>query len=141
MKHLTHMNEFLGFSAKEKAEKQKKLDIEQLKIELSKYNWLRMTAQPGNWANEDLSKLIKHRLYQGKQELPYLYKLVPQLFEFKGNGTNAVRCLFKLSNNTYDGIIPASFTFAINPKNNTVEDTEETRERVLNFILQRYINE
>ena len=91
MKKIKSVNEFWGFSAKEKEEKQRKLDIEELKKELSKYNWVRMTAQPGGkkdtWTNEQLITLIKIRLNQAKTELPYLYKLVPQLFEFKGNGT------------------------------------------------------
>lgn len=45
MKRIKTINEFLGFSAKEKENKQLKKDIENLKIEISKFNWLRIVAQ------------------------------------------------------------------------------------------------
>lgn len=147
MKHIKPVNEFFGFSKEEKAEKQRKLDIEQLKIELSKYNWLRMTAQPGKnkWDNEDLFELVKLRTHQGKQELPYLYKLLPELFELSENNTNAVRCFFRLNNNqtgkpqgeSYEGIVPAKFSFIIDPYKRTVEDTPETKERALTYIMSK----
>ena len=103
-----------------------------------------MTAQPGGkkdtWTNEQLITLIKIRLNQAKTELPYLYKLVPQLFEVKGNGTNATTCYFKSGGEYYLGIIPTSFDFAVNPYDRKIENDEETRERALNFILQRYLS-
>lgn len=46
IKRIKTINEFLGFSAKEKENKQLKKDIENLKIEISKFNWLRIVAQP-----------------------------------------------------------------------------------------------
>lgn len=144
MKHIQHINEFLGFSKAEKEAKQKKLDIEELKKELSNYNWLRMTAQPGGkrdtWTNKQLIELIKIRLNQGKKELPYLYKLVPQLFEFKGAGTNATTCHFKSGGEYYLGIIPTTFDFVVDPDTRRVENDNDTKERALNFILQRYLS-
>jgi len=142
MKHISSINEFFGFSAKEKEEKQRNIDIENLKKELSKYNWLRMIAQPGKGDNADLLNLVKIRLYQGKEELPYLFKLVPQLFELVGSGTNAASCVFRLNNDeseTYDGIVPSKFSFIVDPKTQIVSDNDENRERILNFILNRYI--
>lgn len=144
MKHVQSVNEFLGFSKAEKEAKQRKLDIQELKKELSNYNWVRMTAQPGGkrdtWTNKQLIELIKIRLNQAKEELPYLYKLVPQLFEFKGSGTNATTCYFEIGGEYYLGIIPTTFDFAVNHQDRKIDNSEETRERAMNFILQRYLS-
>jgi hypothetical protein len=77
MKRIKTINEFLGFSAKEKENKQLKKDIENLKIEISKFNWLRIVAQPAanNKSNEAIRDLSRIRVNQAKQELPLLYKL------------------------------------------------------------------
>lgn len=142
MNNIKKMNEFLGFSEKEKEAKQRKLDIEQLKKELSNYNWLRMTAQPDkDWKNEDLRKLVEIRIAQGKRELPYLYKLMPELFKLKSDGTNAFKCYFRMGDRNepygdrYEGIVPSNFSFIIDPETRTVENTDKTGERVMKYII------
>jgi hypothetical protein len=146
MKRIKTINEFLGFSAKEKENKQLKKDIENLKIEISKFNWLRIVAQPAanNKSNEAIRDLSRIRVNQAKQELPLLYKLLPELFEFKPGGTNAAHCHFRMNNQhnepygeAYEGIVPANFNFIVDPNTRTVENTDETRERASKFIMSK----
>ena len=138
MKHITTVNEFFGFSASEKAEKQKKLDIDQLKQDIMKYNWGRAVAQPAKGAtNQDYRQLVKIRLESLKSELPLLYKLSPALFEFKEGSTNAVSCRFISGGQEYDGIIPHKFSFLIDPKTHIVASDDATRQRALSFIISR----
>jgi len=79
--------EIFGWSESEKSEKQKLKDIEQLKLELSKYNWNRLVTQPANSNGEkgsldkyDSQKLIDIRIRQAQEELPTLNKLLPDIF-------------------------------------------------------------
>lgn len=144
MKHIKHINEIFGLSAKEKEEKQLLKDIENLKNELSDYNWVRMVQQPGtNATNEDYKKLINIRLYQGKEELKYLYKLMPELFQEKD--AYAVGCYFTITQNNkvnkdsekYSGILPNRFEFILYKNNRILSNNDETRENALKAVMEK----
>lgn len=144
MKHLKSINEIFGFSTKEKDLKQFLKDVEGLKKELSSYNWVRMIQQPGtNSNNEEYKKLINIRLYQGKDELTYLYKLLPELFEEKD--VYACSCYFTITDNNkvnndtekYSGILPNRFEFILYKNNRIISNNDETRKNALNAIMEK----
>jgi hypothetical protein len=140
MKHLKSINELFGFSAKEKEEKQKKLDIETLKIELQKYNWKRLFAQPGDnaWDSENIKKLINIRLSQAKTELPTFYKLLSNFFEMKTN-LPAVTCYMKIGVEKIKGIIPSQFEFLLVQQREILDD-ENIKQIAINRIVSMIEN-
>jgi hypothetical protein len=140
MKHLKSINEIFGLSTTEKELTQFLKDVEKLKKELSDYNWVRLTQQPGG--NSDYKQLIKIRLYQGKNELPYLYKLLPELFEEKN--AYDCSCYFTITENNkvnkdsekYSGILPNKFEFILD-HTRVISNNDETRENALRGIMRK----
>lgn len=140
MKHIKSVNELFGLSAKEKELKQFLNDVEKLKVELSDYNWVRMTQQPGDY--KDCKKLINIRINQGKTELPYLYKLLPELFQEKD--AYDCSCYFTITENNKvnkdskmcSGILPNKFEFILD-HTRVVSNNDETRENALRGIMRK----
>ncbi len=140
MRRIKNINEFFGFSAREKEIKQIKLYIENLKKELYNFNWIKIVSHPGkdNWSNDAIRQLTRIRNYQAKEELPHLYKLLPELFEFDNTKMNAAHCRFKLNDDSEkEGIIPVKFSFIIDPYTRTIENSNETRDRANKYIMDR----
>lgn len=102
-----------------------------------------MTHQPGkNFKIDEYKELIDISLHHGKNELPYLYKLLPELFEEKN--AYACSCYFTITQNNqvnnnserYSGIIPNKFEFILD-HTKVVSNNDETREHALNGIMRK----
>lgn len=130
MKHL-EMYELFGWSKSEKEEKQTMQDIESLKKEVLNYNWLRLTAQPDK-DYKDVKYLVGLRLQTAKEELPILYKMLPQLWNDKINA----RAIVKYDGKPIEMILPNGFHFIIDSAGE-VNNSDKNKQRILQWILNK----
>jgi len=123
--------ELFGWSKEEKAGKQKSQDIKALKKEVLNHNWLRLTAQPDkDW--KDIDFLVKLRLDNAQEELPVLYKMLPELWEKQSNA----RCYVNYGGKDVEMIVPNKFHFIIDNTGH-VTNSEENKKRILEWLLHR----
>ncbi len=143
--------EIFGWSKSEKTEKKKSEELEQLKKDILKYNWARLVGQPiknlrGSSASlfesESVKTIIRHKLILIKDEMPILYKFLPQLWD---NGNSYMKVTYEdlQPKHKHDRfipmIVPATFEFLID-NNNQVLNTDETKQRALNWIMNKIDN-
>lgn len=143
--------EIFGWSKSEKEEKKNSQDLEQLKSDILNYNWARVVGQPlkdetsrgnVNFNGESLKRMIIQKYSLIKEELPLLYKFLPELWNSKGQ-YRTVRYEVDRPKHERDRfvpmIVPSGFGFVVSD-DNQVKNNDDTKQRALSYILNKIQN-